>query len=170
MAYIGRNPGNENIYIVTGDSGNGMTHGTIAGILIPDLIGNRENPWEKLYDPSRITLKVTGDYLSEAGNMAAQYADYFSPGELESLEDLPKGEGAIINSNLKKVAVYRNENGVLSAYSAICPHLGCVLQWNGEEKSFDCPCHGSRFTCEGKVVNGPAHSDLGKITLHHPAS
>lgn len=168
LAYIGRNPGSKNIYIVTGDSGNGMTHGTIAGILIPDLISGRKNRWEKLYDPSRINLKITPDYISEAANMAAQYADFFSRSEVKELEKLPPGEGAIINSNLKKVAVYRSEGGKLYTFSAVCPHLGCVLQWNSEEKSFDCPCHGSRFTCDGKVVNGPAISNMGKIRLHYP--
>lgn len=160
MGYIGKNPGDKNVFIVTGDSGNGMTHGTIAGILLSDLIFGRENPWEKLYSPSRISLKVTGDYIKEAANMAVQYGDLISKGDLESSAELGLAEGAIISHHLKKYAVYKDEIGAVHAYSAICPHLGCVLSWNGEEKSFDCPCHGSRFTCEGKLVNGPAISDL----------
>lgn len=160
MAFIGKNPGDTSTYIVTGDSGNGMTHGTIAGMLIKDLITGRENPWAKLYDPSRISLKVTGDFLKEAGNMAAQYADLVTAGDIESTEELKNGQGAIISKNLNKIAVYRDENGTLHAYSAICPHLGCVVQWNADEKSFDCPCHGSRFTCKGEVINGPANSGL----------
>ncbi len=170
MAFIGKNPGDESTYIVTGDSGNGMTHGTIAGILIKDLITGKENSWAKLYDPSRISLKVTGDYLKEAGNMAAQYTDLASRGDLESVNDLPDGEGAIISRNLKKFAVYKDENGILHSYSAICPHLGCVVQWNTDEKSFDCPCHGSRFTCHGQVINGPANTDLKKIDLKEKAN
>jgi Rieske Fe-S protein len=166
MAFIGRNPGDKNIYIATGDSGNGITHGTIAGMLISDLVNGIENPWEKLYDPSRITLKATGDFLQEVGNMAAQYLDFLAPGDVESMQELQPGEGAIMNLGTKKTAVYRDEKNVLHAYSAICPHLGCVVQWNGDEKSFDCPCHGSRFTCEGNVVNGPAVSDLKKIEIH----
>lgn len=165
LAYIGKNPGDKNIYIVTGDSGNGMTHAAIGGMLISDLIRGIENPWEKLYDPSRITIKATGDYLKEVGNMAAQYLDFLTPGDVKSVENLSPGQGAIINLAAKKTAVYRDENNVLHSYSAICPHLGCVVQWNGSEKSFDCPCHGSRFTCEGKVVNGPATNDLKKINL-----
>jgi glycine/D-amino acid oxidase-like deaminating enzyme/nitrite reductase/ring-hydroxylating ferredoxin subunit len=163
MAFIGRNPGDRNIYIATGDSGNGMTHGSIAGMLISDLILGRTNRWEKLYDPARITLKATGDFLQEVGNMAAQYLDLLSPGDIKSIENLHPGEGAIMNVGLKKTAVYRDQTNGLHAFSAICPHLGCVVRWNGSEKSFDCPCHGSRFTCEGKVVNGPAQSDLKRV-------
>jgi Rieske Fe-S protein len=165
MAFIGRNPGDKNIFIATGDSGNGMTHGTIAGMLIRDLVMGKENKWEKLYDPSRITLKATGDFLQEVGNMAVQYLDYLSPGDVKSLNEVKPDQGAIINLGAKKTAVYRDDHNVLHAFSAICPHLGCVVQWNASEKSFDCPCHGSRFTCHGKVVNGPALGDLKKIVL-----
>lgn len=165
LGFIGKNPGDDDTYIVTGDSGNGMTHGTIAGILITDLIHGRKNPWEKLYSPGRITMKAAGDYLKEVGNMTAQYIDFLAPGDIESAKELSPGNGGILAVGFKKVAVYRDEAGEVHAYSAICPHLGCVLQWNGEEKSFDCPCHGSRFTCEGKVINGPASTDLRTIVI-----
>ncbi|MGZ5134532.1 MAG: FAD-dependent oxidoreductase [Flavitalea sp.] len=165
MGFIGRNPGDDDIYIITGDSGNGMTHGTIAGMLIPDLIEGKNNPWEKLYKPARITIKTAGDYLKEVGNMTAQYVDLISAGDIKSAHELKEEHGGILAVGLKKIAVYKDRNGSLHAYSAICPHLGCVLHWNGEEKSFDCPCHGSRFTCEGKVVNGPAITDLKKIEI-----
>jgi glycine/D-amino acid oxidase-like deaminating enzyme/nitrite reductase/ring-hydroxylating ferredoxin subunit len=160
MGFIGRNPGDKNIYIATGDSGNGITHGTIAGMLISDLISGRENPWEQLYDPSRISLKVTGDYLKEAGNMALQYGDHLSTGDISSIEELSAGEGAILSSGIKKYTIYKDEDGLAYTFSAVCPHLGCIVHWNAGEKSFDCPCHGSRFTCQGKVMNGPALSDL----------
>ena len=97
--------------------------------------------------------------------MAAQYTDLVSGGDLDSINDIPAGEGAIISKNLKKVAVYRDEQGTFHSYSAICPHLGCVVQWNADEKSFDCPCHGSRFTCKGEVINGPAVSNLSRVEL-----
>ena len=163
MGFIGKNPGDKDIYIVTGDSGNGITHGTIAGMLISDLILGRENPWEKLYDPARITLKVTGDYLKEAANLSAQYGDYLANGDLDSIDQLASGEGAILGSGLKKYAVYKDENGTTYTYSAVCPHLGCIVQWNHGEKSFDCPCHGSRFSCHGKIMNGPALTDLEAV-------
>jgi glycine/D-amino acid oxidase-like deaminating enzyme/nitrite reductase/ring-hydroxylating ferredoxin subunit len=165
LAFIGRNPGDENIYIVTGDSGNGMTHGTIAAMLIRDLINGVGNPWEKIYDPSRITLSTGIDYLREVGNMTSQYADFVTPGDIDSLNLLSREEGAIIRSGLKKVAVYKDENNVIHAFSAVCPHLGCYVHWNADEKSFDCPCHGSRFSCEGKVINGPALTDLTPLSM-----
>lgn len=165
LAYIGKNPGDKNIYIATGDSGNGMTHGTIAGMLISDLILGRPNPWEKLYDPSRITLKAASDFLKEVGNMGAQYLDYFESGEVKSIDELGPQQGGIVSIKGRKVALYRDETQGLHAFSAICPHMGCVLQWNGDEHSFDCPCHGSRFTCQGVVVNGPAKADLTRIQL-----
>lgn len=160
LAFIGKNPGSKNIYIITGDSGNGMTHGTIGGMLVTDLINEIENPWKDLYDPSRMMFRAPVDFAEEALNMAAQYGDYFSKGDIDSLSQLNQGEGAILGSGLKKYAVYRNESNKVLVFSAVCPHLGCILHWNGEEKSFDCPCHGSRFTCEGKVTNGPAVTDL----------
>ena len=169
MAFIGKNPGNDNIYIITGDSGNGMTHGTLGGIILTDIITGNKNPWEDLYNPSRITLKTTGDYLHEVGNMVAQLADWISAGDVKDAEDLKPGEGGIISSGLKKIAVYRDEQNKLHACTAVCPHLGGILQWNAEEKSFDCPLHGSRFTTVGKVINGPASTDLKRIEIKQDA-
>lgn len=165
LAFIGRNPGDNNVYVITGDSGNGMTHGTIGGMLVSDIILGKQNPWEKLYDPGRISLKATGDFIQEAANMAAQYGDYLKAGDIQSVKELSPGEGAVLNVGLHKVAAYKSEEGVVNAYTAICPHLGCVLQWNADEKSFDCPCHGSRFTYEGVVINGPAKTDLKRFEI-----
>jgi Rieske Fe-S protein len=137
-----------------------MTHGTIAGMLIPDLILGKENPWTKIYDPSRITLSTAFDYVREVGNMTAQYSDHFTAGAQQSIHELRAGEGTIIRSGLKKIAVYKDEANQVHAFSAVCPHLGCYVRWNSDERSFDCPCHGSRFSCEGKVINGPALNDL----------
>ncbi|HYC87511.1 MAG TPA: FAD-dependent oxidoreductase [Chryseosolibacter sp.] len=109
LAFIGRNPGDRNIYISTGDSGNGMTHGTIAGMVISDLIQGIDNPWVKVYDPSRITLKATGDFLKEVGNMTVQYLDYLAPGDLKSVQELEANQGAIINLGGKKAAVYKDD-------------------------------------------------------------
>lgn len=165
VAFIGKNPGDENIYVVTGDSGNGMTHCSIAGMLIPDLIENKENPWAKVYDPDRVTASAAMDFIKEQVNVAKQFGDYFTGSEINNYKELLKGEGAIVRSGLTKVAVYRDEDGTLRAYTAICPHLKCVVQWNRTEKTFDCPCHGSRFTSSGKMLNGPAISDLEPVDI-----
>ncbi len=163
VAFIGRNPSDDdNIYIATGDSGNGMTHGTIAGLLLTDLICKRANPWEQLYDPSRITIRAAGEFAMENLNVAAQFADYATPGEVKSTDDIAPGAGAIVRRGLKKIAAYRDENGMLHCYSAACTHLKCIVHWNGGEKTWDCPCHGSRFDkIDGRPINGPARHNLG---------
>jgi glycine/D-amino acid oxidase-like deaminating enzyme/nitrite reductase/ring-hydroxylating ferredoxin subunit len=161
IAFIGRNPGDpQNVYIVTGDSGMGMTHGTIAGILITDLIMKRECPWTALYDPARKTLRASLEYAKENLNVAAQYEDYLTGGDVESAEEIAQGEGAIIRRGMSKLAVYRDEQGTLHERSAVCPHLGCIVSWNSLEKTWNCPCHGSSFDRYGRVINGPANSDL----------
>ncbi len=159
-AFIGRNPGEENVYIVTGDSGHGLTHGTIGGMLICDLILKVDNPWENLYNPSRFNISSVGNYLSEVSSSTAPYKDWLSPAEVSNIEDIPLGEGAIVRRGLKKLAVYKDSQDHVKIFSAICPHLGGIVRWNDGEKTWDCPCHGSRFTTDGKVVNGPAPCGL----------
>ena len=161
LAFIGRNPGDAaNVFVVTGDSGNGMTHGTIAGVLLTDLIMERDNPWATLYDPSRITLRAGLEFARESLNVAVQYADLVTPGEIASVEELAPHTGAVMRHGARKVAVYRNPHGALQEFSALCPHLGCVVHWNDAVKSWDCPCHGSRFEATGAVINGPAVTGL----------
>jgi glycine/D-amino acid oxidase-like deaminating enzyme/nitrite reductase/ring-hydroxylating ferredoxin subunit len=169
VAYIGRNPGDKNVYVVTGDSGNGITHGILAGMLINDLIADRDNPWADLYDPTRKTLKprVLADYIFENANVAAQFRDYVTPGSVKSVDDIKPGKGAVLRDGMKKIATYRDENGKLHAFSAVCPHLGCVVRWDDCEKTWDCPCHGSRFDALGCVLNGPAISDLQRADVPH---
>ena len=164
LAYIGKNPGDDNMYIITGDSGNGMTHGTLGGMIIKDIITGKDNPWIDIYSPSRISLKATGIFLKEAGNMTAQYLDWFKESDIKNVKDLQPGQGAIVAEGFKKIAAYCDEENNLHVCTAVCPHLGAILQWNAEEKTFDCPMHGSRFTVDGIVMNGPAISDLKKIT------
>ena len=165
MGFIGRNPGDDgkNTYIATGDSGQGMTHGTIAGILLTDLITGRENSWESLYDPSRVSLRAAKEFARENLNVAAQYRDYVTPGEVSSTDDIPRGMGAIIRRGAHKIAAYRDEAGTVHERSAVCTHLYCIVDWNSTEKTWDCPCHGSRFDPLGKVVNGPAIAPLAEL-------
>jgi glycine/D-amino acid oxidase-like deaminating enzyme/nitrite reductase/ring-hydroxylating ferredoxin subunit len=164
LAFIGRNPLDaENVFIATGDSGNGMTHGTIAGVLLTDLILGRTNSWAELYDPSRKTVSSGVEFLKENVNVASQYADYVTGGDIGSVAELAPGTGAIIRKGLKKIAAYRDESGGLHEFSAVCTHLACIVDWNDLEKSWDCPCHGSRFDpIDGHVLNGPANTPLPK--------
>jgi len=163
LAFIGRNPGHEgNVFIATGDSGNGMTHGTIAGMLITDLIQGRPNDWEKLYDPARKSIKSAGEFISENANVVGSLVkEWVTPGDVDNVQAIAPGEGAIVRCGANKIAVHRDAGGQLHQLSAACTHLGCVVQWNHGEKSWDCPCHGSRFDVDGRVLNGPATANLG---------
>ncbi|MBC1240448.1 FAD-dependent oxidoreductase [Nostoc sp. 2RC] len=164
IAYIGKNPFDEqNVYIVTGDTGIGMTHGTIAGVLLTDLILGRTNTWAQLYEPSRVRLGTVSDFISENLNVASQYLNWLTPGDVDSVEKIPAGTGAVVRRGLTKVAAYRDENGKLQEHSAICTHLNCIVAWNSSEKTWDCPCHGSRFDTHGKVINGPAINGLASV-------
>ena len=161
LAFIGRAlTEKQEVFVCTGDSGMGLTHGTIAGMLITDLIQKRANPWEKLYDPGRKILNV--EFLRENANTLAQYKDLLTPGEVASPNEIHKDHGAVIRDGLKKLAVYRDKSGKLHKHSAVCTHLQCIVQWNPTEKTWDCPCHGSRFDPLGKVLMGPAIEDLPK--------
>jgi glycine/D-amino acid oxidase-like deaminating enzyme/nitrite reductase/ring-hydroxylating ferredoxin subunit len=164
LAFIGRNPMDaKNVFLATGDSGNGMTHGTIAGILLTDLILERKNPWESIYDPSRITLKALPEFAKENLNVAMQFTDLVMAGDVESADEIKPGAGAIISRGLHKVAVYRDPQGGVHELSAVCRHLGCIVNWNTLENTWDCPCHGSRYDALGKVIQGPANSDLTEL-------
>jgi nitrite reductase/ring-hydroxylating ferredoxin subunit len=146
-----------------------MTHGTIAGMLITDLILGRDNAWAGLYDPARKPLGAVLDFARENLNVAGRYADWLTPGELRSADEIAPGSGAVIRSGLTKIAVYRDAAGELHECSAVCPHLGCIVAWNDSEQTWDCPCHGSRFDALGQVIQGPANRNLsiGSVELQH---
>jgi glycine/D-amino acid oxidase-like deaminating enzyme/nitrite reductase/ring-hydroxylating ferredoxin subunit len=163
VAFIGRNPGDDHVYVATGDSGMGMTHGTIAGLLISDLIVGRENRWASLYDPGRITLRSADEFLKENLNTAVRYGEWLVAGDVPSEDHIARGTGAILRDGLSKIAIYRDADGTLHRRSAVCPHLGCVVAWNPAEHSWDCPCHGSRFDPFGRVLNGPALTPLAEL-------
>lgn len=165
IAFIGRNPGDsQHVYISTGDSGNGMTHGTIAGLLIADLIAGRPNRWAALYDPARITPGAALEFTKENLHVAAGYARWIALGLRKSVDAIPPGCGAVVQRGLRTIAAYRDEHGTLHERSAVCPHLGGRVVWNEGEQSWDCPCHGSRFDAFGRVINGPANTDLGETS------
>jgi glycine/D-amino acid oxidase-like deaminating enzyme/nitrite reductase/ring-hydroxylating ferredoxin subunit len=162
VAFIGPNPdGAEGVYLITGDSGQGITHGVIGGMLLTDLILDRDNEWAKLYDPKRITLRAAAELAKENLTVARQYASWLLPGNAGSAEDVPRGEGRVIRRGARMIAVYCDDDGNRHERSAACTHLRCVVNWNALENSWDCPCHGSRFDPYGSVLNGPAKQPLG---------
>lgn len=160
VAFLGRNPHNKQVYVITGDSGDGMTHSTIGAMIVADLIQGRKNPWADLYDPARKPLRGAMEFMKEQGNVLKQYAHWLRKDDEVAIESLAAGDGAIVQSGLKKLAVYRDEQGVVHAHSAVCTHLGCIVRWNATEKTWDCPCHGSRYGGTGEVLHGPAIAAL----------
>jgi glycine/D-amino acid oxidase-like deaminating enzyme/nitrite reductase/ring-hydroxylating ferredoxin subunit len=160
LAYLGKNPGNERVFVATGDSGMGMTHSAIGAMLIADQIGDAANPWTDVYDPSRKPVRSLSRFATENLNAAVQYGDWLTGGEVDSIEAIPPGSGAVLRVGLKKLAVYRNPQGVATVCSAVCPHLKAIVRWNRAEQTWDCPAHGSRFDPTGRVVHGPANDDL----------
>lgn len=165
MAFIGKNPGtDEHIYIITGDSGNGITHATLGGKLLTDLITGKKNSWSELYDPSRKNFRASGTYLRENINTVSQYSDWATGGEVDSVDKIEPGTGAIIRRGARKIAAFKDEQGNVHLRSATCTHLYGIVGWNSLEKTWDCPCHGSRFDRHGNVVNGPAITPLPEVS------
>jgi len=169
--YIGRNHGNKQVYVATGDSGQGITAGVVAGMLLRDLVLGRDNPWADAYAPERVTALAAGAYLRENTTMVSSLAEYVTGGALSDVDQLQPGQGAILRQGLQKVAAYRGEDGQLHMHSAVCPHAGCIVRWNSFEQSWDCPCHGSQFAADGQLLNGPALRGLAGAppkTEQHP--
>lgn len=166
MAFLGRNPMDDNnIYIITGDSGNGMTHCTIGAMIVTDLIMERSNPWASIYDPKRAVIHGISDFISEQANTLMQYSDWVKGGDVDTINDIPRGQGAIVQNGAHKIAVYKDFQGKLHGLSPTCPHLGCIVHFNSAEHSWDCPCHGSRFNIKGEILHGPAASPLKILPL-----
>ena len=163
LAFIGASPSSDAVYLATGDSGMGLTHGTIAGILITDLVAGRANPWAALYDPSRKTLRSGGRWLRENAATALRYGEWLRPGA--DLDAITPGEGAVVRRGAHKLAVYRDLEGSFHAFSARCRHLGGQVGWNADDSTWDCPCHGARYDCVGRVIQGPANDDLEPARL-----
>jgi glycine/D-amino acid oxidase-like deaminating enzyme/nitrite reductase/ring-hydroxylating ferredoxin subunit len=164
VAFIGPDPGGpDGVYVVTGDSGMGMTHGAIAGMLISDLVAGRHNAWADLYDPARRKLRAAGAYAEENLNTAVQYKDWLQKGASATNGHQAPNTGAIVRRGLHLVARYCDDAGAVHECSAVCPHLGGIVRWNSGERSWDCPAHGSRFDPYGKVFHGPA---VGSLESH----
>lgn len=167
--FVGKNPGSKaSVYIITGDSGNGLTLGTLGAHIVTDLLEGRRNAWSEVFEPSRSMLRAAGSFLRENANVAVQYADLLAPGDVASPNEIARGEGAVVRDGTKLLAVYHDEHGSLHTCSALCPHLEGVVHWNSVEKSWDCPCHGSRFDAHGRLIIGPATSDLTVVRSPEP--
>jgi glycine/D-amino acid oxidase-like deaminating enzyme/nitrite reductase/ring-hydroxylating ferredoxin subunit len=163
-AYSGLNPGNEHVFVHTGDSGQGLTHGVAGSLLLSHLIMGEKCPWTEFYDPSRVTPSATKNFITENLTAVKNFAEYIAPGELKSVDELKPGKGAIIREGLHKVATFRDDDGKVYRVSAACTHVGCHLHWNSFERCWDCPCHGSHFAIDGTPLNAPAVAPLEQMS------
>ena len=162
LPFIGRYPNQgKNVYVITGDSGQGFTNHTIGAMLVADLIEGRRNPYQGLYSPNRQGLSsLLARLRANTEGTAELVKGKLGKGEVEDEGDIPAGTGAIVVRDGKKIACYREPSGDLRECAAECTHMGAIVQWNDLEKTWDCPWHGSRFTAGGQVVNGPANKPL----------
>ena len=162
LPLAGRVPGQEHVYVATGFAGTGLSLGTVAGKLVANLILGRSDPLEEILSPGRLTpLASAGEVISENLDVARQFlGDRFAGPTLDSPREVPPGKGAIVAADGKRQAVYRDPMGRLYSFSPVCTHAGCIVHWNDAERTWDCPCHGGRFTAEGKRFCGPPPRDL----------
>jgi glycine/D-amino acid oxidase-like deaminating enzyme/nitrite reductase/ring-hydroxylating ferredoxin subunit len=168
VPYIGKaSPGSERLFVATGFGGWGMTNSTVSGMLISDLVLGRANNWSSLFDPNRFKPVTSAkDFVVENVDVAKHFVgDRLSVPDEERAMNLLEGEGRVVKIDAENVAVCKLEGGQTHSVSATCTHMGCIVSWNSAEKSWDCPCHGSRFNYDGRVIQGPANKDLKTMSL-----
>ncbi|HJS55014.1 MAG TPA: FAD-dependent oxidoreductase [Chitinophagaceae bacterium] len=167
LPYIGQLPGHTKIFTATGYGGNGMPYSNVAALSLKRTICGEENPYQELYDPNRLK-PVAGfsSFISHNADVVKQFANrFFSTDELQQLAALAGGEGRIVNFKDEKIAIYKDDSGVIHALHSVCTHAGCEVKWNNTELSWDCPCHGTRYSYDGKVMTGPATKNLTKVNV-----
>lgn len=168
LAYIGHYPAHhENVFVATGFGGNGMTYSHVAARVLADKISGTPDPYEDVFRPSRVkpVAGFTG-FVSHNADVVRQFAQKFvAAEELEGLDSLRPGEGKVVLHREDKIAVCKDLEGEVHAVNPTCTHLGCSVVWNSAEQSWDCPCHGARYSVTGKVLNGPADEDLEVVSV-----
>ena len=168
LPYIGKmNEADDRIFVATGYNGNGMTWGTVAGHLISDLMLGRDNPFTELFDPCRVK-PIAGftEFVKENADVAYHFVvDRFTSEDMESFKEIGRDEGKVVDFEGNQLAIYKDKEGIVSALSPVCTHAGCIVSFNTEEKSWDCPCHGGRFDLDGKVLCGPPLSALKQVDV-----
>jgi glycine/D-amino acid oxidase-like deaminating enzyme/nitrite reductase/ring-hydroxylating ferredoxin subunit len=171
LPYIGNFPMHpENIYVATGFGGNGMTYGTLSAIILRDLITTGKSEYAELFDPNRLKpIAGFAEFASAAADVVSNFIKKpFNAEKIEALVDLAPGEGKIVKYEGEKIALYKDEDGKIYGISPTCNHMGCSINWNNAEKSWDCPCHGSRYNMYGEMITGPATKNQQRIEIEQP--
>lgn len=149
-------------YVATGFHKWGMTSSMVSAMLLRDSICGRKNPWAEVFDPGRFGVEALSGIAAESGQAVKGLVRTFFKIPEETAKEIPAGHGGIVLLEGEKVGVYKEEDGTLHTVDVRCPHLGCQLEWNPDEKSWDCPCHGTRFDYRGNWLSGPAQEDIGE--------
>jgi glycine/D-amino acid oxidase-like deaminating enzyme/nitrite reductase/ring-hydroxylating ferredoxin subunit len=167
LPVIGRyTPFSSRVLVASGFMKWGLSSGTFAAMIIRDLIAGRDNPWAERFAPNRLSLRSVPELARMNAKAGADFVlDRLVPAQAGSADDVPRGEARTVRSGLGKTGVFRDDNGRLHAVSLRCTHLGCLLRFNEAERSWDCPCHGSRFDVDGAVLEGPAVNPLERRDL-----
>lgn len=167
LPLVGLRMGSSHVYLATGYSGDGMTFGTMAAELLTELLQGRTNERAELFRPTRFKpLASAKHFIQENVDVAKRFVeDRLNVAQFEEVRSLPQGSGKVVRVGVKQLAVYRDEQGSLHALSAVCPHLRCIVRFNPAERTWDCPCHGSRFTVRGRPIDGPATTALSPVVI-----
>jgi glycine/D-amino acid oxidase-like deaminating enzyme/nitrite reductase/ring-hydroxylating ferredoxin subunit len=169
LPYIGHLPGHPgSMYVATGYGGNGMIYSAVAAITLTEMIAGGNSEYEELFDPNRIKM-IAGfnNFIKEAADVVGHLIEktIFPHNKLEELADLAPGEARVVKYEGHHVAIYKTEKGVVYALNSACTHIKCEVAWNSAEKSWDCPCHGSRFNYKGEMITAPARKDLTPVEI-----
>lgn len=165
LPYIGKSPGSKCTYIATGFATDGLVYGTLASIIISEDIFGRESKWSDLYEPGRLSpAKAPKNFIAQQLGTAKHFIEGYLGDSPSRLDAVARGHGKVLEVQGEKLAVFRDDDDAVTVLSPTCPHLGCAVAWNDAEHSWDCPCHGSRFSMQGEVLEGPAVSGLQRVT------
>ena len=169
LAYIGHLPGNgDNVWVATGFGGNGMTYSNIAAITLSDILIKGDSKYRELFDPNRVK-PVAGftNFVKEAADVVKEFVSgKFSAEKIEGFSELAAGEAKVVKYEGEKIAMFKDANHKIHAVNPTCTHIHCTVAWNSAEQSWDCPCHGARYSCDGEVLTGPATKNLEVIDLN----
>ncbi len=168
LPYIGHLPGHpNNIFVATGYGGNGMVFSSVAALVLQEMLAAGKDRYENIFNPNRVKpIAGFSTFISHNADVVKQFAGkWFSHEQLEELSNLAAGEGKVVEFENQRLAIYKTPEGVIHALNPICTHLKCEVKWNNTELTWDCPCHGTRYNYDGRVITGPADQDLEKIEI-----
>lgn len=168
LAYIGHLPGNpSNVYVATGYGGNGITYSHIAARVLTDLIATGHSEYKDLFSPGRIKpIAGFAAFVKENADVVKEFVvKRFTAEKIDGLSDLAMGEGKVVKLEGETVALYKDETGAVHALNPVCTHAKCIVAWNSSERTWDCPCHGARYSVDGEVLTGPARTALQKVEI-----